>query len=164
MHDPEPAMPRAPEWPLVAVRLYLGIVFAVAGVGQLLGAQPWGRPADWPKSLQQYLEAFGGKPAPFYAGFLQSVLIAHKDFVAVLLPSIHLVIGVALVLGVGTRFTTAVALFLLVNYMALTGAMPYHPDPISALAALMLAVWLANPKLWRGAQVFARRRPTWGHS
>jgi uncharacterized membrane protein YphA (DoxX/SURF4 family) len=100
---------------------------------------------------------FRAKPAAFYSGFFQ-LLIVHKDLVAVLLPWIHVIIGVALVLGVATRITTVVALFLLVNYMALTGVMPYGPDPISALAALALVVCLANPDIWRVGPALARWR------
>jgi uncharacterized membrane protein YphA (DoxX/SURF4 family) len=157
MRDPESSLRVAPQWPFAAIRVYLGVVFAVAGVGQLLGASPWGRATDWPTSLQRYLGAFGAKPAAFYSGFFQ-LLILHKDLVAVLLPWIHVIIGVALVLGVATRITTVLALFLLVNYMAMTGVMPYSPDPIAALAALALAVCLADPEIWRVGPAFARLR------
>jgi uncharacterized membrane protein YphA (DoxX/SURF4 family) len=157
MRDPESEPPKAPAWPLAAVRVYLGVIFAVAGIGQLLGASPWGRATDWPTSLQRYFGMFRAKPAAFYSGFFQ-LLIVHKDLVAVLLPWIHVIIGVALVLGVATRITTVVALFLLVNYMALTGVMPYGPDPISPLAALALVVCLANPDIWRVGPALARWR------
>lgn len=158
MRDRISELPGAPQWPLAAVRVYLGVVFAFAGVEQLLGTPPWGATRDWPTSLQKYLAAFGAKSAPFYTGFSQSVLVAHKDIVAVLLPWIHVIIAMALLLGVATRMTTTIALFLLVNYMALTGVMPYSPDAISALAALMLAVLLANPEQWCVVPAIARWR------
>jgi thiosulfate dehydrogenase (quinone) large subunit len=144
----------APQWPLAVVRLYLGVVFVFAGVGQLRGTEPWGPATDWPLSLQQYDQATRAQMPGFYAGFFQSALVQHKDLVATLLPSIHVLIGVSLLLGVATRPAAAVALFCLVNYMAMTGVMPYHPDAISALAALTLAVLLTKPD-----QVWSVRKP-----
>jgi uncharacterized membrane protein YphA (DoxX/SURF4 family) len=159
MRGPESAPSVTSAWPFAAVRVYLGVVFGVAGVGQVVGASPWGRATDWPTSLQRYFVVFRARPAAFYSGFFQ-VLVVHKDVVAVLLPWIHVIIGVALLLGVATRITTGLALFLLVNYMALTGVMPYSPDPVSALAALALAVCLADPDTWRMGPALARWRST----
>jgi uncharacterized membrane protein YphA (DoxX/SURF4 family) len=149
----------APEWPIAGVRLYVGVVFIVAGVGQLRGADPWGPPGDWPTLLQQYVDATRSHIAPFYVGFFRSILLPHKDALARLIPSLHVAIGLALLLGVATRLAAAVALFCLINYMALTGVMPYHPDAISALAALVLAVLLTAPDdVWSVQGVVEARR------
>ena len=129
------------QWPLAVARVYLGVVFAVAGVMQLLGLDPWGRAADWPTRLGLYLAAFHTRPVAFYYAFL----VSHKAVVAMVAPPLHIVLGVALILPFATRITSAVALALLVSYMALAGFLPWEPDPVTVLAWLALTVCLANP-------------------
>jgi uncharacterized membrane protein YphA (DoxX/SURF4 family) len=125
-----------------AIRWYLGVVFIVAGVEQFLGLEPWGRSADWPTRLDLYLQAFHSHPLAFYHAFL----VSHKDVVAAVVPPFHIVLGVLLLLGFKPRLTAGITLAVLVSYMALTGfVMPWHPDPIVALAWLALTVVLANP-------------------
>ena len=129
------------QWPLAVARIYLGVVFAVAGVMQLLGLEPWGRAADWPTRLDRYLEAFHAHPVAFYHAFL----VSHSAIVATVAPPLHIALGVALMLGFARRITSAAALALLVSYMMLAGFLPWQPDPVTALAWLALTVFLANP-------------------
>jgi len=157
--DPVSEASRAPQWPLAGLRIYLGVVFLLAGLGQLGGADPWGARTDWPTSLMQYVAATRSQIAPFYAGFFHLVLVPYKDFFGALMPAVHIAVGVPLILGVATRPAAGVGLFCLLNYMALTGVMPYHPDAMSALAALMLAVVLASPDaVWSLRTVMRSRR------
>jgi uncharacterized membrane protein YphA (DoxX/SURF4 family) len=125
-----------------AIRWYLGVVFVVAGVEQWLGLEPWGRAADWPTRLDLYLQAFHSHPVAFYHAFL----VSHKDVVAAVAPPLHVILGVLLLLGFVPRITAGVALAVLVSYMALTGfIMPWHPDPVVALAWLAFTILIANP-------------------
>jgi uncharacterized membrane protein YphA (DoxX/SURF4 family) len=146
MPEPASSSSRAPEWPLAAIRIYLGVVFVVAGMGQLAGVEPWGPRSEWAKSLLAIIAAMGSHVASFYDGFFRSVLVPHEDFLGTLMPLVHIAVGVPLIVGVGTRLAAGTALFCLVNYMAMLGFMPYHPNPISALAALTTPVLFAGPE------------------
>jgi uncharacterized membrane protein YphA (DoxX/SURF4 family) len=136
----------------------VGVVFTIAGIAQLTGAAPWGPRAEWPETLEQLMAAMRSQMAPFYAGFFQSVLVAHRDVVGIVAPLIHIVVGVALVLGLATRTAAAIALVSLLNYMAMMGVLPYHPNPVAAFAALALALLLTAPDhAWTIRTVLARR-------
>ena len=157
--DPTSDSSLAPQWPLAGLRIYLGLVFALAGIGQLNGVDPWGPRSQWPTSLMRYVAATGSQIAPFYAGVYRLVLMPHKDFVGTLMPIVHVAIGLPLLLGLATRPAAGVGLFCLMNYMALTGVMPYHPDAMSALAALMLTVLLTSPnEVWSLRTVMRSRQ------
>jgi uncharacterized membrane protein YphA (DoxX/SURF4 family) len=155
----EPAA-TAPEWPVAAMRIYTGVVFAATGVAQIFSLDPWQTWREWPATLQQYLAATGQHTAPRYDGFVRSVLVPHAAALAVIMAWVHVIIGVSLLLGLSTRLAAAAALICLINYMALTGVWPYQPDPISALASLSLATLLAKPdSIW---SLTALRRQTRG--
>ncbi|MFI5250489.1 MAG: DoxX family protein [Gemmatimonadales bacterium] len=158
-HSLTPAAAAAIEWPVAAMRIYTGVVFAATGVAQFFGLDPWQTWREWPATLQQYLAATGQHTAPGYDVFVRSVLVPHAALLAPIVAWAHIIIGVSLVLGLSTRLAAGAALVCLINYMALTGVWPYHPDPISALASLSLAVLLAKPdSIWSLTAVRRRTR------
>lgn len=118
------------------VRLYLGVVFSVAGVSQWFGLEPWGKAADWPATFDAYVKVFGLHPV----GWSHAFLVAHPGGVAVVAATLHVLLGVAFLVGKKPRLTAGIALALLVSYLVLTGFSPIDPNPIAALAALALAV------------------------
>jgi uncharacterized membrane protein YphA (DoxX/SURF4 family) len=141
---------RIPLWPMALVRIYLGLVLGVAGVRQLVGAAPWVAAGQtWPAAVQQRLVEWSPHTASWYRGTVNMVLLPHTDLVAPLVAWVHIVLAVALVLGLGTRLAAALAVLLLLNYMAAAGTQLYSPGPIAVLAALALTVSLCDAgRVW----------------
>jgi thiosulfate dehydrogenase (quinone) large subunit len=135
---------------MALVRIYLGVVLGVAGVRQLVGAAPWVAAGQtWPAAVHQRLLESLPHTASWYRGTVNTVLLPHTDLVAPLVASVHLVLAVALVLGLGTRLAAALAMLLLLNYMAAAGTQVYSPGPIAVLAALALTVSLCDAgRVW----------------
>jgi uncharacterized membrane protein YphA (DoxX/SURF4 family) len=154
---------------VAAARVYLGIVFISAALGQFFGLAPWGPARDWPAGVARYLAQYRVQIAPFYLSFFQHVLIPHRTAVAILVPAANLIVGIILVTGWATRAAAAVALFLLANYMAIADAPIYVPFPETAYAMLALTILLANPArvwsvshgVWRGPEVSRQRVKRW---
>ena len=59
-------------------------------------------------------------PAP-YRGFLENVVIEHDQFFTLLVIPGEIAVGIALVLGVATRFTALAALLMNVNFAIMNG-------------------------------------------
>jgi len=88
-------------------------------------------------------------------------LINHANTMAHDVAVIHIVLGLALIVGLLTRITGAVAVLLLCNYMAASGTKPFSPGPAAAFAALALVVSLGNAGLLWGLDGTIDRR--WSH-
>jgi len=149
---------RIPRWPLAATRIYLGVVFAVAGLRQLTDAAPWVKPGQqWAAAAHDKLVEWSAHTPTWYQGTLTHFM-HHTDMGARHIAVLHVVLGVALVLGLFTRFTGAFAFLLLCNYMAASASKPYSPGPTAAFAALALAVSLASAgRMWGLDAMLARR-------
>jgi thiosulfate dehydrogenase (quinone) large subunit len=148
---------RVPLWPLAVARIYVGLVFIVAGVRQLGGTAPWVTPGEtWSAAVHQQLTTWAPHTAGWYAGILTHVLLPHSDVIAPLVAWAHVVLGVALVLGLSTRLAAGLAVLVLLNYAAAAGSKVYGPGPTAVLTALALTVSLADAgRVWG---LDARRR------
>jgi uncharacterized membrane protein YphA (DoxX/SURF4 family) len=153
---------RIPRWPLALARIYAGTVFAVAGVEQIRNAGPWSDPGQsWAAALHDILAQWAPHSEAWYHGVLTQVLLPHVDLIAPLVAYAHVLIGVALVLGLTTRLAAALAIGLLVNYMAASGSRPYSTGDAAAYCALALAAALAGAgRVWGIDAQLARRRPS----
>jgi uncharacterized membrane protein YphA (DoxX/SURF4 family) len=144
---PDPGAPNAsriPRWPLALARIYLGAVFAVAGLRQLTDQAPWVKPGlDWPTAAHEKLVEWSAHSPSWYHNVVDA-LLPHAAALAPVAAAAHVLLGLALVLGAFTRLTAALAFLLLCNYMAAAGTKPYSPGPLAAFAALALAVALAD--------------------
>jgi uncharacterized membrane protein YphA (DoxX/SURF4 family) len=153
---------RIPRWPLAAARIYLGVVFAVAGVRQLANAAPWVKPGQtWPAAMKSQLVEWSAHTAGFYQTTVAH-LINHADTMAHHVAVIHVVLGLALIAGLFTRITGGLAVLLLCNYMAASGTRAFSPGPAAAFTALALVVSLGNAGLLWGLDGAIDRR--WSHS
>ena len=139
---------------LVFLRFYLGVIFLISGV---------------PKLQEDFAIRFAGflrnvaltKGYSFYQAFAQQTLLPHLRLFAGLLSWAEVLVGAALILGLGTRVASALAVVLLLNNMLAKGA--WFGSPASKDAALMaiaiaLMVGAAGRTLGMDA-VFARRWP-----
>jgi len=150
-----------PVWPFVAARIYVGLVFATAGVRQLEEAAPWVTAGQhWPDAVRDQLAKWEPHSATWYHPILTQLLVPHVDTIAPLIAWANVLIGMALVLGVGTRLVAILGLVLLLNYMAAAGGRLYFPGPTAAYTALLLALVLAGAgQMWSVDAALARRWP-----
>jgi uncharacterized membrane protein YphA (DoxX/SURF4 family) len=139
---------------LVLLRIYLGIIFLVAAVPKLRG--------DFTPGLTRFLENVAlEKGHPFYQEFVRSVVLPNAGIVAGLVQVGELLVGLTLVLGLGTRLSAAGAVVLTVNYMFAKGAWFWTPssnDAAYAAIALALLIGAAGRTLGLDA-LLARRWP-----
>jgi uncharacterized membrane protein YphA (DoxX/SURF4 family) len=148
----------------VLPRVYAGVVFATAGLGQLRASAVWTDPGQsWPAALHEQLAQWAPHTATWYSAILTQWWMPHADGLAPVVAWLHLVIGVALVLGVATRLAAAVAIVMLLNYAAAAGHTLYGAWDTAAYTALALTVWLARAgREWGVDAVLARRWPSAG--
>jgi uncharacterized membrane protein YphA (DoxX/SURF4 family) len=141
--------PLVPRWPLAVARMYLGLVFGVAGLRQLTDRAPWVKPGqDWATAAHDNLVKWAAHTPGWYHGIVDA-LLPHAAALAPVAATVHVALGLALVLGAFTRLTSALAFLLLCNYMAAAGTKPYSPGPLAVFAALALAVSLADAgRVW----------------
>jgi uncharacterized membrane protein YphA (DoxX/SURF4 family) len=159
------AFEQVPRWVLVIPRLYVGVVFLAAGAGQLAGSEEWTLPGQgWPASMHAQIVAWIPQSASWYSAFETNSVLPHTDVLAPALAMAHLVIGLALVLGVWTRLVAVMAALLLLNYAAAEGTALYGAGEPSAYLALLLAVWLGRGGETLGVDAILASRRTKGGS
>lgn len=151
----QPAIqPSMPGLPLVVVRVFLGITFLGSDHGN-------GSPDELPGFL-----GFAMRNAyPGYRDFLASVVAPHATLFATLTTIGEIVVGGALILGIGTRLAGVAAIFVLANYLCAKGTRPWVPsiDASDIALAVLIVAGAAGRRL--GADTLLHRRfpgvPLW---
>ena len=144
---------------LTLLRVYLGVVFLVAGASKLR--------QGYTPHLISFLEQVGLEQGHrFYQDFIRSVVIPNASLVAGLMTWGEIVVGLLLVLGLLTRLAAVAAFLLVVNYMLAKGAWFWTPssaDGARSLIAIALLIGAAGRTL--GLDAFLARRwprsPLW---
>lgn len=136
---------RVRAWPLVIARIYVGTVFAAAGIGQLSRSSDWTEPGQsWPDALQAQLAQWIPHSAPWYRAVETILLMPHASLLAPLVSVAHIVVGALLILGFWTQGIALIAAFLLLNYIAAEGTVIYGAGDPTAYLALVVTVWLGR--------------------
>lgn len=91
------------------LRVYTGGFFAWHGFGKL-------RRDDFPTAMQSFLEAQAGKSFAFYQAFIESVVLPYKTAFAGLVSWGEFAIGLAMILGLATRYAAAAGALLVLNF------------------------------------------------
>jgi thiosulfate dehydrogenase [quinone] large subunit len=144
---------------LVLLRVYLGVVFLVAALPKLQ--------QDFTPGLTEFVQQVAPQRAhQFYRPFLEQVVLSNAPVFAALVTWAELLVGVALVLGLLTRFSAAVALVLTLNYMFAKGAWFWTPSSNdAAFVAIALALLIGAAGRTLGLDAFLARRwprsPMW---
>jgi thiosulfate dehydrogenase [quinone] large subunit len=86
------------------LRVYTGVFFAYHGFGKL-------RQDDFASNLAGFLTGNLDSSFSFYRPFLESVVLPGKELFAVLVAWGELAIGLALILGLATRYAAFVGAF-----------------------------------------------------
>jgi uncharacterized membrane protein YphA (DoxX/SURF4 family) len=101
---------RIARWPLATLRVYVGVVFAIAGMRQLANMGPWvAAGQQWTSAVHDQLSTWEPHSATWYHGIVAQVLIPNVNLIAPLVAWSNLVVGAALTLGLsgwGSSSTT----------------------------------------------------------
>jgi thiosulfate dehydrogenase [quinone] large subunit len=144
---------------LVLLRVYLGAIFVTAALPKVQ--------QDFTPGLIGFVQQVGlERGHPFYQPFLERVVLTNAPFFAALVTWSELLVGVALVLGLFTRFAAAAALVLALNYMFAKGAWFWTPSSNdAAFVAIALALLIGAAGRTLGVDAFLARRwprsPLW---
>lgn len=84
-------------WPLVMLRLYAGIFFIYYGFGKV-------RRDNFADGLAGFVNSNLESSFGFFRGFLESIVLPNKAVFAVLVSWGELLVGIALILGLATRY------------------------------------------------------------
>jgi len=123
-----------PPYLLLIPRLYLGLIFTIAAVEKLTGRGDFARP------LTGFLTQVGLRSGyGWYHAVLRSVVLPHVHVFATLVISAECFVAVSMLFGLATRAGAAVAIFLLVNYLAAKGV-PWWSPASNDMAEIVLAV------------------------
>jgi thiosulfate dehydrogenase [quinone] large subunit len=127
-------------WYLAILRIYVGYYLFFQGIGKFQRNFPKG---DW--IGRQIGDIASLDLYPWYKAFLQSYVVPHSELFGYLIMIGEIAVGVGLLLGLFTRLSALVGLFMLVNYYlgpgtARGGAMLAQQQTfIIALAIFVLA-------------------------
>jgi thiosulfate dehydrogenase (quinone) large subunit len=119
---------------LTLLRIYFGVVLLVAGIPKIQ--------SDFTPRLVGFLnEVALVKGHAFYQEFVRDVVLPHAQIFAGLVSWGEVLVGMALVLGLCTRFAAAAALLLMVNYMFAKGNWFWYPSSNdAAFSAISIAL------------------------
>lgn len=125
---------------LAALRIYLGVIFALA-VSPKLVAGP-----AFANTLNGFLTHFALQNAqPFYQHFLSALVLPHISTFAALVVIGEAIVAVCLITGTATRLAAVIAMCLLANYMFAKGLWWWNPSSNDgAFFVIALAVALAG--------------------
>ena len=150
----EALRPTSPIWPVAFLRIYLGIAFLNSASNKIFS---WW--ASWPQNMAHFLTSKLHDAYGFYRPFLVGVVLPHAALFARAIAITETAVGLALLLGAGTRIAAAAELILLANYILAFGDIPWQPDQDIAFFVGLLVVLLTNAGMAYGLdQWLARRR------
>ena len=129
-------------WYLAVLRIYVGYYFGNQGYRKFQRDFPKG---DW--IGRQIGDIASLDLLPWYKSFLQSYVVPHSELFGYLVTIGEIAVGACLILGLLTRLSAVVGLFMVANYylaigMMRGGAMAAQQQIYMLLLAIFL---LANP-------------------
>lgn len=145
-----------PGYLLAILRIYLGVILLYTVIGKLTAATPFSdEMLDFLKTILSR-----GRIAPFYAHFLQSIVIPNAKLFSYLVMIGELVAGICLLLGVFTRAAALIALILFLNYMLAKRRWFWSPDSEdAAVFFIALVVMLGRAGRTAGVDHFLAKYP-----
>ncbi len=103
-------------WYVVILRLWIGYYFLQQGIGKFLRDFPHG---DW--ITRQIGELDKINIYPWYKSFLANIVVPHHELFGYLVMTGEILVGLCLLLGLLTRFSSLAGLFLVLNYYLAIG-------------------------------------------
>jgi thiosulfate dehydrogenase [quinone] large subunit len=102
-------------WPIVLLRVYTGVFFAWHGIGKVSRE-------NFQESMQGFLNSQVENSFSFYRPFIESVVLPNSALFGNLVAWGELTIGVALIVGLATRYAAFGGAFLVANFWFAKGA------------------------------------------
>ncbi len=96
-------------WPLVLLRVYTGVYFLYYGFGKL-------RRDNFADGMASFLNSQLESSFGIYRPFLESVVLPNNSLFAFLVAWGEFAVGIALILGLATRYAAFVGAFMVVNF------------------------------------------------
>ena len=96
-------------WPIAVLRIYTGIFFAWNGFGKI-------RRENFADGMEGFLNAQMANSFDFYRSFVESVVLPNKTMFAAMVSWGELAVGLAMLLGLATRYAAAVGAILVLNF------------------------------------------------
>jgi thiosulfate dehydrogenase [quinone] large subunit len=103
------------QWPIVLLRVYTGVFFVYHGIGKL-------RHDDFASRLAGFVTNNLESSFSFYRPFLETVILPSNALFAVLVAWGELAIGLALILGLATRYAAFIGAFMVLNFWFAKGS------------------------------------------
>ena len=100
-------------WPILLLRVYTGVFFLYFGVRKLINP-------DFSDGLAGFIGA-QENTVGFYRAFLDSVVVPYKEVFAFLVGWGEVLLGVALILGLATRYAAFTGAFMVLNFWLAKG-------------------------------------------
>jgi thiosulfate dehydrogenase [quinone] large subunit len=97
------------QWPIVLLRVYSGVFFLYHGVGKI-------RHDDFAAALSNFLTGKLDSSFSFYRAFIESVVLPNKEIFSSLVSWGELTIGLALIVGLATRYAAFFGAFMVLNF------------------------------------------------
>ncbi len=97
------------EWPIVLLRVYTGVFFLKFGWGKIMSP-------NFSEGVTGFLGSVSDGTFAFYRPFVESVVIPNKGLFAFLVAYGELALGIALILGLATRYAALAGAFLVMNF------------------------------------------------
>jgi uncharacterized membrane protein YphA (DoxX/SURF4 family) len=123
-----------PPYLLLIPRLYLGLIFTVAAVSKLTGRGDFARPLAGFVTQVGLRSGYG-----WYRPVLHSLVLPHVHVIATLVIIAECCVAISMLFGLATRAGAAVAIFLLLNYVATKGT-PWWSPASNDIADIVLAL------------------------
>ena len=96
-------------WPIALLRIYTGIFFAWHGIGKISGG-------DFANGMTGFLTSRLESSFPFYRPFIETVVLPNSGIFAAMVAWGELFIGLALIVGLATRYAAVAGAFLVANF------------------------------------------------
>ena len=97
------------------LRIYTGVFFMWNGLGKL-------RRDNFAESMEGFLGAQADRSFEFYRPFIETMVIPNKEIFASLVSWGEFAVGIAMILGLATRYAAVVGAILVLNFWFAKGA------------------------------------------
>ena len=101
-------------WPVAALRIYTGVFFTYNGFRKVINEK-------FTDGMVGFLNGRADQSPEFYRAFLESWVIPNKAFFAGLVTFGEIAIGLALILGLATRYASVAGALLVTNFWLAKG-------------------------------------------
>lgn len=96
-------------WPILMLRIYTGLFFVWHGFGKL-------RRDNFSDGMEGFLAAQVERSFGFYQPFIESVVLPNKSLFAALVAWGEFAVGIAMILGLATRYAAVTGALLVMNF------------------------------------------------